>query len=121
MLDSTQQNRVIAFLMARLGHAFEGGDAVTQPRAAADAGFEFVFPIGELIGCRAGEVLRQYSLRGSEYAQNKMPSPNEGVGAARIVANAPEYKRRIERYRSERIDGHALPLAAGRHRADQAN
>jgi hypothetical protein len=101
MLDAAEQNGVVAFLVTRIGHALEGRDAVAQPRTAADAGLECILPPCKFVGGRSREVLRQRPLRGGEHAQDEMAPTDEGISAARIVANAPENQRRIQRHRGE--------------------
>jgi hypothetical protein len=120
ILDATQQNGVISFLMPGIRRAFECRNAVTQPGATPDAVFELAFPACKFVECRAGKMFCQSTLRGGQDAQHEAATADKRVGAAGVVSNAPENERRVERDRCEGVYRHALALAAFRHGGDQA-
>src|SRR3569833_3770572 len=62
LVNTSEQNGVIAFGVSGIRCTFERSGTVAQPRTAAQSHFKLVFPLRKLVGVRAREVLRQLAL-----------------------------------------------------------
>ncbi len=119
--DAPEQHGVVALLVARVGAAFEGGHALAQAGAAVASRVEIALEALELVRRRLGEVPGQLALRSGQHAEVEGSRRQEGVGAARVVADAPEQQGRVQRDGREGVDGHAFAFAVGRGGGDEAH
>jgi hypothetical protein len=96
MLDASQEDGVIAFLMARVGRALEGRNTAAQPWTTSNAVVEVIPPVREFIGGRPGKVHRDWPLGRRQHAQNEVTPADERIGAPRIITDAPQDEWRVE-------------------------
>ena len=107
--DAADENGVIASrVFGDLGH-FEARAAARKDRGAADAGVPR--QAGKAVGRPGGEAIRQILLIGGQHIDGVVAGLAEGGQVVRLVVEAPEDERRLERDGGEGIDGQADGVA----------
>lgn len=117
--DLADEDGVVTAGMGSLVGHFEHRAAAGEDRGAAGAGLPG--QADETVGRPGGEAVGEVHLRCREDVDGVVAGAAEGFQAVRVVIQAPEYQRRLERDGREGIDGQADRPAVRVERRDDGD